>query len=94
MLIAFSVILKESCQESFKRCIVLPHRHNPIYILHEKITNALCKFEGDQGCVIVLLLVRKAVQSLPLETFVHLTVHAKLCTSCLLYHFYIQQKMQ
>ncbi len=32
------------------------------------MTNELCKFEGGQGCVIVLPLARKAVQSLPLET--------------------------
>ncbi len=32
------------------------------------MTNELCKFEGGQACVIVLPLVRKAVQSLPLET--------------------------
>ncbi len=32
------------------------------------MTNELCKFEEPQGCVIVLPLVRKAVQSLPLET--------------------------
>ncbi len=32
------------------------------------MTNELCKFEGGQGCVIVFPLVRKAVQSLPLET--------------------------
>ncbi len=31
------------------------------------MTNELCKFEGGQGCVIALPLVRKAVQSLPLE---------------------------
>ncbi len=30
------------------------------------MANDLCKFEGGQGCVIVLPLVRKAVQSLPL----------------------------
>ncbi len=31
------------------------------------MTNELCKFEGGQGCVIILLLVHKAVQSLPVE---------------------------
>ncbi len=32
------------------------------------MTNEFCKFEGGQGCVIVLPLVRKAVKSLHLET--------------------------
>ncbi len=32
------------------------------------MANDLCKFEGGQGCVIVLPLVRMAVQSMHLET--------------------------
>ncbi len=60
MRVAFSVILNENCQESFKRCMMLPRIHNSVYIVHEK--------KGGQGCVIVLPLARKAVQSLPLET--------------------------
>ncbi len=59
MRLAFSVILKENCQKFFKRCK---------FHMHLTGKNELCKFEGGQGYVIVLPLVRKAVKSLPLET--------------------------
>ncbi len=63
-----SILLEENCQESLKRCIMLPRLHNSIYTLHEKMTNELGKFEEVQGCVIVLSLVQKAVQILLLDT--------------------------
>ncbi len=44
---------------------------------------------------IVLFIVRKAVQSLPLETLCpRLTVHDKLWTSCSFYNFNVQQVIQ
>ncbi len=51
------------------------------------MTNELGKFEGCQVCVIGLALVRKAVQSLPLETLSPFNGPRQT-------HVYIQRKMQ
>ncbi len=56
--------------------------------------NELGKFEEVQGCVIVLSLAPKVEQSQLSETVCPFNGHTKLCTICLLYHVYNQQKMQ
>ncbi len=65
----FSIIPKEKFQESPTRRMILHRIHYSIYIVHEKMTNEFGMFEDGQGCIVVLSLIRKAVQSLPLETW-------------------------
>ncbi len=62
----FSIIPEEKFQESPTRRMILHRIHYSIYIVHEKMTN---EFEDVQGCVVVLSLIIKTVQSLPLETW-------------------------
>ncbi len=59
------------------------------------MTNELCMFEGGQGCGEQEVFYYESTDGPKfVSLYVLLTVHAKLCTSCLLYHFYFQQKMQ
>ncbi len=78
----FSIIPKEKYQESPTRRMILHRIHYAIYIVHEKMTNEFGMFEDGQGCVVVLSLIIKTVQSLPLETWCPFYGHAKLWTSC------------